>query len=106
MSDVQTRPFAPRGRSSARGGRGGPRVGGRGGKHPNGDHKATEIETNEDLGELASIKKQYLSELKTLKELFEDWTDIDLLMALQETGGDLTTTIDRISEGELAPPIY
>lgn len=99
MSEPQARPSAPRGRSSARGGRGGPRAGGRGGKHVNGDHKTGGVDTTADQGELAVLKKQYLPELSTLKELFEDWTDVDLLLALQESGGDLSTTIDRISEG-------
>lgn len=35
-----------------------------------------------------------------LKELFPDWTDADLVLALDESGGDLETTIEKISEGE------
>jgi hypothetical protein len=46
------------------------------------------------------MKKQYSSQLPMLKELFgQDWTDVDLLFALQETDGDLESTIERISEG-------
>jgi hypothetical protein len=50
------------------------------------------------------MKKQYSSELPMLKELFSDWTDVDLLFALQETDGDLTSTIERISEGIYITP--
>lgn len=102
MSEVQSRTPATRGRSSARGGRGGPRTGGRGGnRHINGDHKATsDLDTSADQGELGELKKQYLSELSMLKELFADWTDVDLLFALQENDGDLNNTIERITEGE------
>jgi hypothetical protein len=45
------------------------------------------------------MKKQYSSQLPLLKELFSDWTEVDLLFALQETDGDLESTIERISEG-------
>ena len=41
----------------------------------------------------------YASKLSTIKEMFPDWTDEDLVFALQETSGDLERTIDRISEG-------
>lgn len=47
------------------------------------------------------MKKQYKAQLPMLKELFQDWNDVDLLFALQETDGDLESTIDRISEGKL-----
>lgn len=36
-----------------------------------------------------------------LRELFPDWNEIDLVFALQETDGDVQTTIDRITEGML-----
>ena len=101
MSEVQSRP-ATRGRSSARGGRGGyssrgPRSNS---KQTNGDHYgSTHIDTSADQGELGELKRQYLSQLTTLKELFPDWADVDLLLALQETDGDLQSTIERITEG-------
>lgn len=31
--------------------------------------------------------------------MFPDWTDEDIVFALQETDGNLEATIDRISEG-------
>ena len=45
------------------------------------------------------MKRQYSSQLLMLKEMFADWTDVDLLFALEETKGDLNSTIERITEG-------
>lgn len=104
MSEVQSR-AATRGRgSSARGGRGG--FASRGGRssgtagYSNGDEtEQTASESLEDQGELGRLKKQYANELSTLKELFPDWTDEDLVFALQETGGDVQNTVENITEG-------
>lgn len=103
MSDIDTRPAPSRGRSSTRGGRGGF---GRGG--PRGGHRPANGSTNdvlepsiEEQGELGELKKQYSSQLSLLKDMFPDWTDVDLVMALQETDGDIQTTIDRITEGHV-----
>jgi len=94
MTDV-----APaRGRSSARGRGGfGSRGGRAGSRQTNGTPKYDD--EPEDQGEIGELKKQFSSELSILKELFPDWTDVDLVFALQETNGDVTNTIDRISEG-------
>ncbi len=102
MSEVQTRPTAPRGRGSARGGRGGyGSRGGRGGsRYSNGERtENTGPVVQEDEGELGQLKKQYSSQLSTIKEMFPDWTDEDIVFALQETDGDLQSTIERITEG-------
>lgn len=56
----------------------------------------------EEEGELGELKKMYASKLSTIKEMFPDWTDEDIVFALQETDGNLEGTIDRMSEGELA----
>lgn len=103
MSEVESRSAPSRGRSSARGGRGGY---GRGG--PRGGHRQTNggavdaLEPSiEDQGELGEMKKQYSSQLSMLKDMFPDWTDVDLVFALQETDGDLQTTIDRMAEGHV-----
>ena len=104
MSEVQARPSTSRGRGSAiragRGGmssRGGSRLGAR---QSNGEAPISEPSvTLEDQGELGQLKKHYKSQLDTLKELFPDWTDDDLVFALQETDGDLQNTIERITEG-------
>ena len=50
--------------------------------------------------DLKKLKSTYASELSTLKELFTDWTDDDLVFALQDADGDLELAIDRISEGK------
>lgn len=100
MSDVQSRPA--RGRSSARGGRGGHGARGpRSNKQTNGDHSASPaVDTSADQGELGELKRRYLSQLNTLKEMFPDWTDVDLVLAIEESDGDLPATIERITEGK------
>ena len=102
MSEVQARPTAPRGRGSARGGRGGyGSRGGRGGsRYSNGERSENTVPAApEDEGEIGQLKKQYSSQLGTVKEMFPDWTDEDIIFALQETDGDLQSTIERITEG-------
>lgn len=106
MAEVQSRPTAPRGRSSHRGGRGGhsSRGGGRSApRQANGqtEDKAPSVSLDEQ-GELGQLKKQYVNELSMLKELFPDWTDDDLVFGLQEANGDLQNTIERITEGKAA----
>ncbi|KAE8146554.1 hypothetical protein BDV25DRAFT_48732 [Aspergillus avenaceus] len=104
MSEVQTRSSASRGRVSARGGRGGySSRGGRGGsrsaKADNSDSLPT---TLEDEGEIGQMKKKYANTLPMLKELFPDWTDEDLVFALEDADGDLEEAIDRITEGNVS----
>lgn len=50
------------------------------------------------------MKKKYSDTLPMLKELFSDWTDEDLIFALEDADGDLEAAIDRISEGLLFSP--
>jgi len=106
MSEVQSRPAAPRGRGSARGGRGGfSSRGGRGGRGhaTNGDKTDSTTAPIEDDGEVGQLKKKYGSKVTTIKEMFPDWTDEDVVFALQETDGDLETTVDRITDGMKTP---
>nr|KMM72975.1 hypothetical protein CPAG_09265 [Coccidioides posadasii RMSCC 3488] len=96
---------APRGRGSARGGRGGHNFrGGRGGarvaKAANQDNVVSP--SFEDEGEIGQLKKKYSSSLPMIKELFPDWTDEDLVFALEDADGDLETAIERISEGNVS----
>ena len=99
MSDVQSRPA--RGRSSARGGRGGHGARGpRSNKQTNGDHTASSLDTSADQGELGELKKRYGTQLTTLKEMFPDWADVDLVLAIAESDGDLPTIIEKITEGK------
>ena len=95
----QSRPSAPRGRGSARGGRGG--FSSRGRRHPTNGDKSDMIPTTsiEDDGDVGQLKKQYGSKVNTIKEMFPDWTDEDVVFALQETDGDLETTVERITDG-------
>ncbi|KAI1933648.1 RNAPII degradation factor [Ophidiomyces ophidiicola] len=94
---------APRGRGSARGGRGAFR-GGRGGARVS---KSTPQENTiapsyEDEGELGQLKKKHSSNLLMIKELFPDWTDEDLVFALEDADGVLEIAIERISEGNVS----
>jgi hypothetical protein len=52
-----------------------------------------------DQNDLKKLKSKYSAKLPTLKVLFSDWSDDDLLFVLEEANGDLDITIDRISEG-------
>lgn len=45
------------------------------------------------------MKKKYSNDLPTLKELFPDWTDEDLVFALEDADGVLEDAIERITEG-------
>jgi len=106
MSEVQTRPAASRGRGSGRGGRAG--HSGRGGRtaaRTNGDSKHdapdSALPTLEDEGEVAQLKALYGRKIAPVKELFSDWTDIDILYALRETEGDADETVSRIMDGKL-----
>ncbi|KAF9315198.1 hypothetical protein BG003_003383 [Podila horticola] len=49
--------------------------------------------------DLRQLRQTHGGSLATLKELFADWTEEDLLYAIQESGGDLELTILRISDG-------
>lgn len=116
MSDVQARPAASRGRGSGRGGRGGlAGRGGRSGGRPNGhshahDKAESKTETDnpsafddDDQGAIGELKKLYGSKTPLIKEMFPDWSEVDILFALQETDGDETEAATRIAEGTCAP---
>lgn len=45
------------------------------------------------------MKQEYANQLATIKETFPDWTDLDLLLALQESDGDLNVASEKILEG-------
>ncbi|KAF2033706.1 hypothetical protein EK21DRAFT_98108 [Setomelanomma holmii] len=98
MSEVQSRPA--RGRSSARGGRGS--YASRGSRKTNGDGASSHVDTSAEAGELAELKKRYQGQLSMLKELFPDWTDADLVLAIEDSDGDLERTIEKISEGSVS----
>ena len=105
MSETKSRPTAPRGRGSGRGGRGSFTGRGRGGSRQVNGSKSdiTEPVSFEDEGEIGELKSRFSSELNTIKEMFPNWTDEDIVFALQETNGDLETTIERMTEGDPRP---
>jgi hypothetical protein len=51
--------------------------------------------------EVAQLKIKYSNQLKFLKDIFPDWTSENLVFALQEVDGDVTTAADRIAGGTL-----
>ena len=102
MSEVQSRAPA-RGRGSSRGGRGG---GSFGGSNARGARTSGSARTNgednipiEEQGELGKLKAKYATQLSTLREMFIDWTEDDLVGVLDDTAGDLETAANMISEG-------
>ncbi|KAJ6187687.1 Ubiquitin system component Cue [Penicillium mononematosum] len=100
MSDIQNRSSASRGRVSARGGRGGfSSRGGRGGNRSANDN--SDVSSFEE-GEIGQMKKKYSDTLPTLKEMFPDWKDEDLVFALEDSNGELLEAIERISEGNVS----
>ena len=48
------------------------------------------------------MKKKYLAELGMLKPMFPDWTDTDLVFALEEADGDVEATVDKITTGSVS----
>ncbi|GAB1319193.1 RNAPII degradation factor [Madurella fahalii] len=111
MSEVQSRPAASRGRGSGRGGRGGG-FATRGGSRTvtrnsatNGDTKHdtdSSLPTLEDEGEIGQLKQKYGSKVAVIKEMFQDWSDVDILFALRETDGDENLTVTRMAEGTIS----
>ncbi|GAW12170.1 hypothetical protein ANO14919_015310 [Xylariales sp. No.14919] len=105
MAEVQSRSQNPttRGRGGGRGGRGG--FGGRNttARRANGDKTAaTEPAAFDDDGDIAQLRKQYGEKLGLIKELFEEWSDADILYALKETDGDVELTATRIADGTIS----
>lgn len=102
MSEVTSRSSASRGRGSGRGGRGG--FAGRGGRRPNGDKPDTvdsPAAFDDDAG-LGELRKLYGDKTSVIREMFPDWSEADVLFALQETNGDQSEAVTRIADGRLA----
>lgn len=104
MSEVASRSSASRGRGSGRGGRGG--FAGRGGRRPNGDkldQKSTDAPAAfEDEGDVGELRKLYGDKTSIIREMFPDWSEVDVLFALEETNGDQEEAVTRIAEGKLS----
>ncbi|KAJ4148362.1 hypothetical protein LMH87_002837 [Akanthomyces muscarius] len=103
MSEVTSRSSASRGRGSGRGGRGG--FAGRGGRRPNGadkpDHSDSPAAFDDD-GDLGELRKLYGDKTSVIREMFPDWSEADVLFALQETNGDQSEAVTRIAEGTIS----
>ncbi|KAI0484962.1 hypothetical protein GGR56DRAFT_680927 [Xylariaceae sp. FL0804] len=106
MAEVQARsqPPSARGRGGGRGGRGG--YGGRNtaNRKANGGDTSTATDATgfDDDGDVSQLRKQYGTKLDTIKELFPDWSDADILYALKETDGDVEVAATRIADGTIS----
>lgn len=102
MSEATTRLGASRGRGASRGGRGGfSNRGGRSSIKPNGESTdaATPSAFDED-SDIVELRKLYGSKVEPIKDMFQGWSDVDILYALQETDGDENLTVERIAHGK------
>lgn len=109
MSETQSRPAASRGRGAGRGGRGGGYSTRASTTRPstknagiNGDskHEAdSSLPTLDDEGDVGELKQKYGNKIGMIKEMFSDWSDIDILYALQEADGDENLAVTRIADG-------
>ncbi len=101
-SETQSRPAAARGgRGASRGGRGG--FAGRGStRRTNGEASTDGQSAVEDEGEIGDLKKLYSHKTPMIKEMFPEWSEVDILFALRETDGDENVTVTRIAEGTLS----
>ncbi|OAA46423.1 O-methyltransferase, family 2 [Cordyceps fumosorosea ARSEF 2679] len=103
MSEVTSRSSASRGRGSGRGGRGG--FAGRGGRRPNGSDKPDHSDSPaafDDDADLGELRKLYGDKTSVIREMFPDWSEADVLFALQETNGDQSEAVTRIAEGTIS----
>ncbi|KAI0172229.1 hypothetical protein GGR52DRAFT_549510 [Hypoxylon sp. FL1284] len=104
MAEVQARSQAPasRGRGGGRGGRGGFSTRSAPPRRANGDKITIADATPDDDGDVSQLRKQYGTKLDTIKELFPNWSDADILYALKETDGDVEVAATRISDGSIS----
>lgn len=101
----QTQTQTTRGRGGGRGGRGGYGSRNSTARWANGDKTATtDSPSPSDDGDVAQLREQYGEKLGLIKELFEDWSDADILYALEETHGDVELAATRISDGSSIHP--
>lgn len=106
MADVQSRSAPRGGRGAGTRGRGGISARGRGAARSHGDSATTSSRADTDADaddEIAKSKKKYKTEIATIKEMFPNWSDEDIVFALQEANGSIQTTVERISEGTITP---
>lgn len=85
-----------------RGGRGGYRGGFRGaagGADRSTTPSSSALDEFDDNPELRTMRQKYSEQLQTVKPLFPDWSDLDLLLALGEASGQVELAVARIAEG-------
>lgn len=81
----------------------GPRRGGyrgRGGRNAGAAPANAAAPQADDTQEVRALRSKYGDKLGFLREMFAEWTDEDLLFALQDAGGEIELAVGRISEGE------
>ncbi|KAI5287634.1 RNAPII degradation factor [Ascosphaera acerosa] len=61
-----------------------------------------DLDDDDAAGIMSQLKKKHATGLATLKELFPDWSDEDLLSALEDAAGDLELVVERITEGTIS----
>lgn len=102
-SELQSRTAASRGgRGATRGGRGG-FAGRNSTRRSNGETKHEDsLDSLEDEGEIGQLKKLYGDKTPIVKEMFPDWSEVDILFALRETDGDIEHAVTSIAEGHIS----
>lgn len=107
MPEVASRSSATRGRGGGRGGRGG--FTGRGGRSTssrvNGDHKDA-FSADDEGGDIAELRSKYGSLAVPIMDMFEGWSEVDILYVLKETDGDADTAVAKILEGTNDSHLY
>ena len=80
------------------------------GAAPKPTHEASDWAAQEDPSssadtteEVSQLKIKYSTQLRSLKEIFPDWTAEDLVFTLQEVDGDIELATDRIAGGDCSP---
>lgn len=53
-----------------------------------------------DQGELGQLRFRYSEQLGILKDMFPDWTDEDMVYALQDANGNLESTVEHMTQGQ------
>ena len=51
------------------------------------------------------MKQKFGNKVALIREMFPDWSEVDILYALQETDGDENLCVTRIAEGKPLFPV-
>lgn len=55
---------------------------------------------------MSELRKLYGPKTGVIREMFPDWSEVDVLFALQETNGDENEAVTRIAEGKLSLYVF